>query len=191
MDNIQQTTTITDNELNTDNQPEQKNNTENNVTIIEIDDRKYHIIGTAHVSDESTREVNDYINNVKPDAVCVELCQRRYDSINDENRWKKLNIIQIIKSGQMLFLLANIAIGAYQRRIGAQLGVKPGSELITATKTAQENNAEVILADRDINITLKRTWANLGFFKKMMMLSAILESLIFKKNEKTEKNDIE
>ena len=37
--------------------------------------------------------------------------------------------------------------------------------------------AELVLADRDIQVTLKRTWGNLSFWKKMMIMAGLTESV--------------
>lgn len=148
-----------------------------NVTTLTRGDKTWHIIGTAHVSEESVNDVRAVIEAVQPDTVAIELCDTRYSSLTDENRWEKLNIFEVIREGKTLMLLANLAIGAYQRRIGAQLGVKPGAEMIEAAKIAKDTGATLYLADRDIQITLKRTWQNIGFFKRMALLGGILDSL--------------
>lgn len=149
----------------------------NNVTCLERDGKTYYLVGTAHVSQKSVDEVSAVIDEVKPDSVCVELCETRYNAIVDEARWKNLNIFTIIKEGKTLMLLAHLAIGAYQRRLGEQLGIKPGAEMIAAMQKAKEHNAALVLADRDIQVTLKRTWANLSFWEKMNLLGAIVEGL--------------
>lgn len=151
-----------------------------NITVLRRGSKTYVLVGTAHVSQESVDEVRSVINAVKPDTVAIELCDTRYRSLMDENRWEKLNIFEVIKEGKTLMLIANLAIGAYQRRIGAQLGVKPGAEMLEAAKLAEEQGAEVFLADRDIQITLKRTWQNVGYFKRMALLGAMIESLVSK-----------
>ena len=43
-----------------------------------------------------------------------------------------------------------------------------------AVKAANENGIPVELIDRDINITLKRSWANLGLWKRSMLLSSLM-----------------
>ena len=154
-----------------------------NVTVLKDGDKTYYLIGTAHVSDESAREVREVIDAVQPDAVCVELCEARYRSLIDKDRWKKLDIFKVIKEGKTLFLLASLAISAYQRRLGAQLGVEPGAELLAAVKQAEKVGARVELVDRDINVTLRRTWGNLGFWKKLTLLGAIMESLFTRKQD--------
>lgn len=149
----------------------------NHVVEIVDGDNVYHIIGTAHVSEASRAEVEHWIEKLHPDKVCVELCQERYESYYDVNRWKKLNIFDVIRKGKFLYLLANIAISAFQRKIGAKLGVKPGAELIGAAEAGKKNGAEVVLIDRNIHITLKRVWGNLGFWTKCNLLSEIIFSL--------------
>ncbi|MCA9520112.1 MAG: TraB/GumN family protein [Myxococcales bacterium] len=161
------------------------------VTILEDGERTYYIVGTAHVSKESVEEVQRVIDEVKPDAVCVELCATRYAALTDEDRWKKLDIFKVIREGKTLLLLANLAVGAYQRRLGAELGVQPGAELLAGAAKAKEIGAELCLVDREIQITLKRTWANLGFFKKMQLLGTIIESLVTKEETVEAKETIE
>lgn len=152
-----------------------------NVTILEDGDRTFYIIGTAHISAESVAEVEQVIEEVQPDTVCVELCQTRFNALTDENRWQKLDIFKVIREGKTLFLLANLAISSYQRRLGAELGVKPGAEMLAAIKKADELGAKVELVDREIAVTLKRTWRNVGFFKKFTLLGAILEGMVRRK----------
>lgn len=159
------------------------------VRVLERGDKRYYIVGTAHVSEQSVTDVNNVIDEVQPDSVCVELCEARFTALTDENRWKKLDIFKVIREGKMLFLLANLAIGAYQRRIGADLGVKPGAEMLAGVERAREIDAHLTLADRDIHVTLKRTWANLGFWQKIKLLSAILGGVFG--TEKVEAEDIE
>lgn len=147
------------------------------VTILERDGTTYYVVGTAHVSEASVNEVREVIDKVRPDVVCVELCEARYNALTRDAAWKNLDIFKVIKEGKTLFLLANLALGAYQRRLGDKLGVRPGAELLAAAERAREVGARLELVDRDIHVTLKRTWANLGFWTKMSLLSEILAML--------------
>ncbi len=145
------------------------------VTVLKrADGSTIYLIGTAHVSEESVTEVQEVIGRLRPDTVCVELCQTRYDALMDDNRWRKLDIFKVIREGKTLLLLANLALGAYQRRLGAELGVDPGAELLAGARKAEEIGAELLLVDREISTTLKRTWANVGFFKKAELLGAVV-----------------
>ncbi len=159
------------------------------VTILERDGRTFYLVGTAHVSKESVDEVAHIIEQVRPDVVAVELDEARHKALTDENRWKSLDIFKVIKEGKTLFLLANLAIGAYQRRLGAKLGVKPGAEMLAGVHKAEEVGARIALVDRDIHITLKRTWASLGFWRKISLMGAMIEGLVSR--EQVEEVDIE
>jgi pheromone shutdown-related protein TraB len=145
-----------------------------NVTRLEHGDREIWLVGTAHVSQRSVEEVQRVIEEVRPDTVCVELDQMRYDALTDETRWRKLDIFEIIKQKKVLLLLTSLVLSAYQRKMGEALGVRPGAELLAAVDKAREIGADVVLADRDIQATLKRTWANLGFFGKAKVLSMLI-----------------
>lgn len=146
-----------------------------NVTTLHQDGRTFHIIGTAHISAQSVIEVRETIERVRPDSVCVELCETRFQSMNDPERWKKLDIFQVIKQGKTLYFLANLALSAYQRALGDKFGVKPGEEQREGIKAAEDVGAELVLADRDIQATLKRTWANLGFWGKIRLLGSMFQ----------------
>ncbi len=151
-----------------------------NVTVVRLppdQERVVHIIGTAHVSQKSVEEVREVIAEVKPDTVCIELDKMRYEALTDDSRWRKLDIFQVIKQRKMLFLMASLALQAYQKRLGEQLGVRPGSELLAGVEAAKEVGADVVLADRDVQATLRRTWANLGFLDKLKLLMALVGSV--------------
>lgn len=132
------------------------------VTTVERDGTTYYLVGTAHVSAKSVEEVRDVIEQVKPDLVAVELCKARYDALTKDSAFRDLDVFKVVREGKTLYLLAHLALSSYQRRIGASLGVKPGAELLAAVTVANENSIPVELIDRDINVTLKRTWRNLG-----------------------------
>jgi len=157
-----------------------------NVTILKKDGKTFYIVGTAHISKKSVEEVKEVIDAVQPDTVCVELCETRYKSLTDENVWKKLNIFEVIKQGKTLYLLAHLALSSFQRRMGEKLGVKPGAELMAAVQKAEEVDAELVLADRNVQTTLKRTWANLSFWDKANVFGGLVASTFTGGGEITE-----
>jgi pheromone shutdown-related protein TraB len=144
------------------------------VTTLEHEGTTYYVVGTAHVSQRSVEEVQQTIAAVEPDVVCVELCQPRHDALTKDSAFRDLDIFKVVREGKTLYLLAHLALSSYQRKIGASLGVKPGAELLAAVDAARERGIEVALIDRDINVTLKRTWKNLGLWKRSMLLSSLL-----------------
>ena len=163
----------------------------NSVTTLEIGGTKYFVVGTAHVSQRSVDEVKHVIEEVQPDVVCVELCKGRHDALTKDSAFRDLDVFKVVREGKGLYLLAHLALSSYQRRIGASLGVKPGAELLEAVNTAKDRDIPVELIDRDINITLKRTWANLGLWKRSMLLSSLLVGWEDKKGEAVTEKTVE
>lgn len=143
------------------------------------------LIGTAHISQASKDLVRETIEAEKPNTVCVELDDGRLKSIKDPDRWKKMDLRQVIKNKQLGTLIANLVLGSYQKRMGAQTGVKPGSELKEAVDVAETAGHELVLADRDIKITLRRTWACTPWYRKLSLLGGLFAS-IFDKTEVSE-----
>lgn len=160
-----------------------------NVHRIEMDGRKIILIGTAHVSKKSADEVKQLIEEEKPDTVCVELCESRYQAIMDAERWKNTDIIKIIKDGKSMMLLVNLIMSSYQKRLARQFGIKPGQEMIQGIESANEHGAIICLADRDIQTTMRRLMRGLGFWGKAKLLYQMILSLVV--NEEISEEDLE
>ena len=151
--------------------------------------RDISLIGTAHVSKESIEEVTETINSEKPDMVCVELDQGRYSSITQQNVWEKLNVSKILKEGKGFLLIVNMVLTGFQRRLGNELGVKPGAEMIAAVNTAEGMNIPFSLCDREVQITLRRAWNRCSFWSKCKLLAALFSGAFVK--EKLNPEEIE
>jgi len=150
---------------------------EDGLERINYQDKEIILIPTAHISKRSADQVKEVIDEEKPDSVCVELDQERYNSINDENKWSEMNIFQVIKEKKALLLLVNLIISSFQSRMAEKLGIKAGQEMRQGIKSAEENDAELILADRNIQITFKRVWGGLGFFEKLKLIFQVISML--------------
>jgi pheromone shutdown-related protein TraB len=143
---------------------------------LKLGDREIILIGTAHVSKESIEEVNRIIREHKPDMVCVELDEGRFTSMSQKDHWEKLDVIQIFRDGKGFLLMANLVLSGFQRRMGEELGVKPGEEMKTAIETAKELGIPYALCDREVQLTLRRAWARCGFWSKCKLLASLLSS---------------
>ncbi|MCU0615288.1 MAG: TraB domain-containing protein, partial [Desulfobacterales bacterium] len=152
-------------------------NNPNMVHRLTLGDKEFLILGTAHVSRESAEKVASIIQEEKPDTVCVELCQSRYQSIRQKDRWLDMDIINVIKEKKAFLLLTNLLLASFQKRIAKKLDISPGEEMIQAIKSADETGAEIELVDRDIRVTLSRTWIVMGFWGKIKLLFNLLLSL--------------
>lgn len=141
------------------------------VRIVEVDGRRFVLVGTAHISQESVQLVRSVIERERPDAVCIELDQRRFEALSQRKRWESLDLREVIRNRQLSTLLLNVVLSSYQKRLGGKLGVMPGSELLEAANVAQELGVPIALCDRDVRITLKRAWGALSFWRKAELLS--------------------
>jgi len=141
------------------------------------DGKEYLIIGTAHVSRESAELVERVIEEETPDTVCVELCQARYQSMTDPDTWRNMDIIKVIREKKSFLLLANLLLASFQKKVAEKFDIRPGEEMIRAVAKADEVNAELVLADRNVQTTLSRAWHSMGFFKKVSLLFQMLLSV--------------
>jgi pheromone shutdown-related protein TraB len=155
------------------------------VEHLTIGERELFLVGTAHVSKESVNLVKQVIASEMPDCVCVELDTKRYKALSGRKRWEALDLKEIVKKKQLSTLLVNLILSSYQKKLGMQLGVIPGLELLEATREAEKHAIPVSLCDRDVRVTLRRAWHETSFLKKGYLLATLLVSL-FDKTEITE-----
>jgi len=156
---------------------------------LQLGEREFLLLGTAHISSRSVEEVREVIQGEKPDRVCVELDAARYSSLTEGNGWRKLDLVQVLRKKKGFLLLANLVLSSFQRRLGAGLGVSPGEELLTAVRLAEEAGIPFSLCDRDIQLTLRRAWARTSFWGKNKMLAAMLATIF--SSEKLSPEEIE
>jgi len=149
------------------------------VSHISVNGKSIYLVGTAHLSRESVEDVRKTVEAVNPDTICVELCESRYKAIVNRDAWRKMNIFRVIKEGKAVLLLAQLIMTSFYRRLGNQLGVQPGAEMLEGIKLAENNSLDIVLADRDIQVTLRRVWGNLGLWSKTRMLFQLAGGLIF------------
>lgn len=149
---------------------------------LNLENREIILIGTAHISKESCEEVTDAILREKPDRVAIELDEQRYKSLNDSENWRNLDISKVLKNHQGFLLLANLVLASFQRRMGNNVGIKPGDEMRAADSAARSLSIPVEMVDRPIQITLRRAWAKNSLWGKCKLLSALLASA-FEKEE--------
>ncbi|MCT2537484.1 TraB/GumN family protein [Aquibacillus koreensis] len=163
--------------------------TEENITRIVIGEKEYILIGTAHISKQSAEQVKQVIEAEKPDSVCVELDEQRYQSIKDGSRWKEMDIFKVIKEKKASLLLMNLVVSSFQKRMAKQLDITPGQEMIQGIDSANEIGAELVLADRNIQITFSRIWHQVGFSGKAKLMMSVVYSIF--SNESITEEELE
>ncbi len=136
------------------------------------------IVGTAHVSEKSVQEVVSKIEEIRPDIVAVELCPARYRALTGQEEEKEIKISELLSGGRLSFFLVQLFLAYIQRKIGDEMGVKPGSEMLAAIEAAKRTGARVALVDRDVGITIQRFWAAMGFWGKIKLIGSLIPAAI-------------
>lgn len=149
---------------------------ENNVTRLTYEDKEIILIATAHVSMESVELVKKVIAEEQPDSVCIELDEERYQNIQNPKAWENTDIVQIIKQHKVGFLIANLILGAYQKKMAKKLNTRVGGEMLQGIESAKEAGANLVLADRSIQTTFLRIWRKMNFWKKAKLLGIFIFS---------------
>ena len=150
------------------------------VVCIPLPGKTILLVGTAHISRQSADLVTEVISRERPDTVCVELDEKRYAALAKRRAWENLDLKQVVRKRQLATLLVNLMLAAYQKKLGGQLGVMPGAELLAAAQTAEQLQIPVALCDRDVRVTLRRAWYATPFLKKGYLLASLASSLFDK-----------
>lgn len=140
---------------------------------VELGDRKVTIIGTAHVSEESVDEVRDSIEELEPDFIGVELDDDRLESLRNKEGWKGLDVSEALRDGKGSLLALNLLMSIYQRKIGLEQGVEPGSEMLAAVEAAEKEGIEYGPIDQDISVTLQKVKQELGWWDRFKLISSL------------------
>ena len=139
------------------------------------------IIGTAHVSEESVNEVKDAIYEQHPDIVAIELDRGRYTKLKKQMRGVEeddtISVTRIIKENKVGLFLTTTLLSYFQSKIGADVDVAPGSEMIGAIEASEDLGIPIALIDRDINTTLQRALNRMGFIEKSKFLVSLIASV--------------
>lgn len=152
------------------------------------------IIGTAHVSKESVNEVKDAIYEQHPEVVAIELDRGRYVRLKQQmmgiEQDDTISVSKIIKENKVGLFLTTTLLSYFQSKIGADLDVAPGSEMVSAIEASEDLGIPIALIDRDINITLQRALNKMGFIEKSKFLVSLIAS-VFGFGEDEEDIDVE
>ncbi|MDD4170044.1 MAG: TraB/GumN family protein [Desulfotomaculaceae bacterium] len=153
-----------------------------NITRLDLDGKELILIGTAHVSKHSAEQVKEVIESEKPDSVCIELDEQRFQTITEGNKWKDTDIFKIIKEKKSTLLLVNLVMASFQKRIAKQFGINAGQEMIQGIESAKVIGANLVLADRNIQTTFSRIWHGIGFWGKIKLIVEIIFSIFSDEN---------
>ena len=130
------------------------------------------VVGTAHVSADSVREVEETIEAERPDVVAVELDEGRYRQLQGETP-DDLDASDLLRGNTVFQFIAYWMLSYVQTRMGEQFDIQPGADMMAAIETAEELGHDVALVDRDIQTTIQRFWRRMGFVEKLRMVGGL------------------
>jgi len=148
------------------------------VREISRDGVSYVLLGTAHVSRASVDAVVEMAGSGDYDAIAVELCPARHQALTKKQQWEEMDLYRIIREKKAGLVMANLALGAYQRRIAEQFGIEPGAELKAAADAAVNQDVPLQLIDRDLATTLKRSYRAVPWYKRIMLTTGMIMSTV-------------
>ncbi len=156
-----------------------------NIHRVSYKDKEITLIGIDYIFQKSTKEIKEIIETERPDSVCVELDAQRYYIITDKQRWQNTDIIQILKTKKLIFLLIDLILSSFKKRVERQFGNQSEQGIIQAIDSAKKIESVLVLVDRDIRITFRRVWRRVGIKGK---ISLLIESTLglFNRNPITE-----
>ena len=139
------------------------------------------IIGTAHVSQDNVDEVKDAIYEHQPDIVAIELDRGRYTRLKEEmmgiEHDDTISVTKIIKENKVALFFTSTLLSYFQSKIGADVDVAPGSEMIGAIEASEDLGIPIALIDRDVNVTLQRALNKMWFIEKAKFLFGLIGSV--------------
>jgi pheromone shutdown protein TraB len=130
------------------------------------------VVGTAHVSEESVREVEETIEAERPDIVAVELDEGRYRQLKGGEP-DDIEPGDLLRGNTVFQFIAYWMLSYVQSRLGEKFDVTPGADMLSAVETAEEFGIDVALVDRDINETMRRFWTAMGPIEKLRMIGGL------------------
>jgi pheromone shutdown-related protein TraB len=132
------------------------------------------IIGTSHIARQSINDIKNQFSELDPDIVCVELDPKRLHALLTDAK-PDYSLAGIRTYGLQGYLFAVIG-GFIQKKLGNVVGIKPGSDMLTAINLARDNKKQLMLIDQDIDITLRRFSKEFTFKEKMRLVWDIIRS---------------
>uniref|UniRef100_A0A182NCP2 TraB n=1 Tax=Anopheles dirus TaxID=7168 RepID=A0A182NCP2_9DIPT len=147
------------------------------------DGTKVYLVGTAHFSESSQRDVSLVMRNVRPHVVMLELCPSRVHILKYDERTlleeaKEMNLAKmraIIRTNGSINGLFYILLLNMNAKFTKKLGMAPGGEFRCAVREAQQiPNCVIQLGDRQIKVTLQRALRGLSLWQTIKLIPKLL-----------------
>ena len=157
--------------------------------ILQLGDTEVVVLGTAHVSRASADKVRALVDTGAFDSVAIELCESRQRAMLDPDAVGRMDLFSVMRKGQAPMIAASLALSAYQQRLADQYGIEPGAEMRAAIDGALDRGLPLALIDRDIGLTLRRTYRAVRWWERMGLIGGLFSSVLSR--EKIDESEIE
>ncbi|WP_018878475.1 TraB/GumN family protein [Thioalkalivibrio sp. ALE28] len=157
--------------------------------VLQLGDTEVVVLGTAHVSRASADKVRALVDIGAFDSVAIELCESRQRAMLDPDAIGRMDLFSVMRKGQAPMIAASLALGAYQQRLADQYGIEPGAEMRAAMDGALDRGLPLALIDRDIGLTLRRTYRAVRWWERMGLIGGLFGSVLSR--EKIDESEIE
>lgn len=145
---------------------------------VTLNDTQVTVLGTAHVSRASADEVRALMGSGEYDAIAVELCPSRYNTLVNPDALARMDLLQVLRQGKVPMVTASLALGAYQQRLAEEFGIEPGAEMRAAIECAKATHHPALLIDREVGVTLKRCYRAVPWWQRFGLFSGLLASVV-------------
>lgn len=134
------------------------------------------LIGTSHIAEQSIREIRNSVEKLKPNLIAIELDKRRFRALITKQQKGKMPLSAILSIGIKGYLFAQI--GRYvQKKLGARVGIEPGSDMLEGIKQAKKHKLKLALIDQDIQITLREFSKAFNYKEKWHIVVDLVKAL--------------
>ncbi|XP_021765182.1 traB domain-containing protein isoform X1 [Chenopodium quinoa] len=151
------------------------------------------LVGTSHIDEGSSLDVERVVRAIRPDNVVVELCRSRagimYSSSNQPKAELKSNMFSLsgagffgavsrsINLGGQTALALRLLLAIFSSKISSDVDRPFGDEFRAARMVSEEIGAQIVLGDRPIEITLERAWNSLKWAEKLSLVSSVIQGI--------------
>ena len=140
------------------------------------------VVGTSHIAEQSKHDVKRVILKEEPTILALELDKKRLYALLQPHKKQKFSLKDIKKVGLQGWLFG--VLGAWaEKKLGEQVGGKPGQEMLVGIRMAQKKDIMIALIDQDIQITLSKLSAAIGWKEKFHFFVDLFKGAILRKPE--------
>ncbi|MFP4050157.1 MAG: TraB family protein [Thermoplasmata archaeon] len=146
------------------------------------------LVGVDYLGDKSLEsDISDLIGKYEPGIVGLTLCEKRFESLEEEEKWKDKPLLPSYKEGKTGTLIYQAFMDAVRENLRRFKGLKPESHIANLVPLADSLNVDVEFLDRDITLTLSRSFRNMSPIEKLKMIWYFRSTMLtFSEEKKSE-----